>query len=123
MDLAVWGSGKPYREFLHVNDMADACVFVMENVDFNDLTKDMTEIRNTHINVGTGKDLTISDLVHMIKELTGFAGTISFDSSKPDGTPKKLMSADKLRGLGWQYKIELKDGLASTIDWYKGQNT
>jgi GDP-L-fucose synthase len=119
VSLAVWGSGKPFREFLHVNDMADACVHVMENVNFSDLIKDMTEIKNTHINVGTGKDLTIAELAHMIKEIVGFKGKIKFDASKPDGTPKKLLSVEKLEALGWKYKIELRDGLSSTIEWYK----
>lgn len=119
VELAVWGSGKPYREFLHVNDMADACVHVMENVNFSDLTKGMTEIKNTHINIGTGKDLTIAELAAMIKEIVGFKGIINFDPSKPDGTPKKLLSVSKLESLGWKYKIELEEGLSSTIDWYR----
>lgn len=117
--LGVWGSGTPMREFLHVDDMADACVFVMEKINFADVSKDMTEIKNTHINVGTGSDVTINDLAHMIKELVGFAGTIEFDPSKPDGTMRKLMSVEKLERLGWKHTIELKEGLRQTVEWYQ----
>lgn len=116
--LTLWGTGTPYREFLHVDDMADGCVFVMNSVDFSDLTKDMKEIKNTHINIGYGSDLTISDIAHMIKKIVDFKGVINFDSSKPDGTPRKLMSSDKIHSLGWRHKIELEDGLKNTIDWY-----
>jgi len=119
--LKVWGTGTPYREFMHVDDMADACVFVMNNVDFKDLSKDMAEIRNAHLNVSTGTDVTIKEITGMIKEAVGFEGEIEFDPSKPDGTPRKLMSPDKLAALGWKYKIELKDGLQKTVDWYREQ--
>lgn len=116
--LYVWGSGKPMREFLHVDDMADACVFVIENVNWNDVSKDKNEIKNTHINIGTGSDITINELAHMIKEIIGFNGNIEFDATKPDGTMRKLMSVDKINNLGWRHRIELKDGLRSTIKWY-----
>lgn len=119
--LKVWGSGKPYREFLHVDDMAAACVFVMENINFRDVTEG-TEIRNTQLNVGTGSDVTIGELAHMIKEIVGFNGSIEFDTSKPDGTMKKLLSVDKLNKLGWSHTIELKDGLRQTIEWYIESN-
>lgn len=117
--LRLWGTGKPFREFLHVDDMAAACVFIMENVDFKDVSGSGPEIKNTHINVGTGTDLSIHDLAMLVKELVGFEGVIDFDSSKPDGTPRKLLSVDKLHGLGWQHKIELREGIGRTIDWYK----
>jgi GDP-L-fucose synthase len=116
--LKVWGSGKPRREFLHVDDMAAACVFVMNNVNFADLTADQTEVRNTHINIGTGSDITIDELVHMIREIIGFKGDIAFDASKPDGTMRKLTSVEKLNKLGWRHSIELEQGLAQTINWY-----
>jgi GDP-L-fucose synthase len=116
--LRVWGTGKPYREFLHVDDMADACVFVMNNVNFSDLAQKEGEIKNTQINIGTGKDLTIRELAELIKELVGFKGSFEFDPTKPDGTMRKLMSVDKLNRLGWKHKIELNDGLKRTIDWY-----
>lgn len=119
--LRLWGTGKPYREFLHVDDMAAACVFVLENIDFKDLTKDMKEVKNTHINVGYDSDVTIKQLAEMIKEIVGFTGDIRFDVSDLDGTPRKLMSSAKLHGLGWQHKIQLKDGLTRTIAWYKEQ--
>jgi GDP-L-fucose synthase len=119
--LKVWGTGKPYREFLHVDDMAEACVFVMNNVNFSDLSKGMTEIRNTQINIGTGKDLTINELAHMIKDIIGFTGTIEFDATKPDGTMRKLLSVDKLNQLGWTHKIEVKEGLKSVAHWYIDQ--
>ncbi len=120
--IKVWGTGKPYREFLHVDDMAEACVFVMNNVNFTDVSKDMKEIRNTHINIGSGSDVTIDELAHMIKNIVGFHGAIEFDPSKPDGTMRKLMSADKINALGWKHSIDLDDGLKRTIKWYQEQN-
>lgn len=119
--LALWGSGKPYREFMHVNDMADACIHIINNVDFADLSKDMKEIKNTHINIGTGKDCTIKELAELVKGTVGFKGDIEFDTTKPDGTPRKLLSVDKLASLGWKYKIELPDGIKMAVDWYKNQ--
>lgn len=116
--LKVWGSGKPRREFLHVDDMAAACVFVMNNVNFADLAAGQTEIRNTHINIGTGSDVTIDELAHMIKDIVGFKGNIAFDPTKPDGTMRKLTSVEKLNNLGWTHRIELKEGLEKTINWY-----
>jgi len=121
VELALWGSGKPYREFMHVNDMADACIHIMNNVGFEDLSKDMDEIRNTHINIGTGKDCTIKELAHMVKDAVGFNGEIVFDTTKPDGTPRKLLSVHKLHGLGWKHKIELPEGIKMAVSWYKDQ--
>ena len=120
--LKVWGTGTPYREFLHVDDMAEGCVFVMNNVDFADVSKDMKEIKNTHINIGTGSDVTISELAHMIKDIVGFKGSIEFDTSKPDGTPRKLMSSDKINALGWKHKIDLETGMKQVVNWYREQN-
>lgn len=117
--LNVWGTGKPYREFMHVEDMAEACVFVMNNVDFKDLAGDVKEIKNTHINLGTGSDVTISELVHKIKDIVGFKGTIAFDPTKPDGTPRKLLDVGKINRLGWKHKIDLDNGLRQTVEWYK----
>lgn len=117
--LKVWGSGKPYREFLHSDDMAEACVYVMNNVDFTDVSKGMKEVRNTHINLGTGKDITIRELVEMIKEIVGAQAVIEFDTSKPDGTFRRYMDVNKVHDLGWHHKIEIEEGLRNTIEWYK----
>ena len=119
--LKLWGTGKPYREFMHVDDMADACIHIMNNVSFAELAKGQKEIKNTHINIGTGKDVTIRELAELIKDYVGFDGELAFESTKPDGTPRKLVSVDKLHKLGWSHKIELEDGVRSTIDWYKKQ--
>lgn len=117
--LSVWGSGRPYREFLHSDDMAEACVYVMNHVDFADLSQGMAEVRNTHINLGTGQDITIAELVGMIAELVGTRATIEFDTSKPDGTFRRYMDVDKIHQLGWKHKIELREGLKKTIAWYR----
>lgn len=117
--LSAWGSGKPYREFMHVDDMAEACVFVINNVNFKDLTKDVDEIKNTHINLGTGLDVTIKELLYKIKEIVGFGGNIEFDATKPDGTARKLLDVSKINNLGWHNKIDLDAGLKQTINWYK----
>jgi GDP-L-fucose synthase len=117
--ISLWGTGSPYREFLYVDDLADACVFVMNNIDFKDLspkhsatsTKPDADVKNTHINIGTGKDLTIRDLALLIKETIGFRGQLSWDSSKPDGTYRKLLDVSKIHKLGWKEKISLKDGI------------
>ena len=99
--------------------MADACIYVMQNVDFKDLTKDKKEIRNTHINIGTGKDISIKDLAHLIAGETSYEGKIYFDSSKPDGTMKKLTDVTKINSLGWKHKIEIDEGVRKMLDWYK----
>jgi len=116
--LSLWGTGKPMREFMHSTDMAAACVYVMENINFSDLSIGMAEIRNTHLNVSTGSDLSIKDLALLIKAHIGFEGEIEFDATKPDGTMRKLMSPDKLAKLGWMYSIKLEDGLKTVIDDY-----
>ncbi|MDH5560455.1 MAG: GDP-L-fucose synthase [Deltaproteobacteria bacterium] len=107
-EVIVWGTGKPKREFLHVEDMADACVFLMEKMDCQDL-----------INIGSGKDITIKDLSILIGEVTGFKGKIVFDTTKPDGTPQKLLDVSKINLLGWKAKIGLKEGIERTYKWYQ----
>jgi GDP-L-fucose synthase len=109
--VEIWGSGVPRREFLYSEDMADACVFIMENVNFHDLIKDKNEIRNTHINIGTGEDLTIKELAELIKKIVGFEGEFAFDATKPDGTMQKLSNVSKLSDLGWRYKTTLESGI------------
>jgi len=99
-EVVVWGSGSPMREFLFADDLADACYFLMENYDEPNL-----------INIGTGVDLTIKDLALLIKKVVGYDGELSFDSTKPDGTPRKLMDVSKLHGLGWQHQIDLEEGI------------
>jgi len=116
--VELWGTGKPMREFLWSEDMADACVFVMEKVNFKDVSKDMKEIRNTHINIGTGKDITIKDLSTLIAETIGYTGDILFDANKPDGTMKKLTDVSKINGLGWKHKINIDIGLKKVYEWY-----
>lgn len=116
--VELWGSGTPMREFLWSEDMADACVFVMQNVDFADLSKDKKETRNTHINIGTGKDMTIKDLARLIAEKTDYRGKILFDSSKPDGTMKKLTDVSKLNALGWRHSVEIEEGVKKALRWY-----
>ena len=114
--ITIWGTGKALREFLHVDDMARACVHVMN------LPKDeyqaVTEPRLSHINVGSGVDCSIAELVSTIGEVTGFEGKIEYDTSKPDGAPRKLMDNTKLRNLGWQPQISLKEGLQDAYQWY-----
>lgn len=113
----VWGSGEPRREFLHVEDMAEACVFVMEleTQSYQANTQPML----SHINVGTGEDLTIRQLAETMAKVTGYQGKITFDRSKPDGTPRKLLDVSRLRGMGWQSAINLEDGLSSTYQWFR----
>ena len=116
--VELWGTGKPMREFLWSEDMADACVFVMQNINFNELVGSKSEIRNTHINIGTGKDISIKDLAHLIAGETSYEGKIYFDSSKPDGTMKKLTDPSKLNGLGWKHQVEIEEGVERIFEWY-----
>ncbi|KAM1243318.1 hypothetical protein ACFX2G_035592 [Malus domestica] len=106
-EVVVWGTGSPLREFLHVDDLADGVVFMMES--YSGLE---------HVNVGSGKEVTIKELAELVKEVVGFGGRLVWDSTKPDGTPRKLMDSSKLAGLGWTPKISLKDGLVDTYSWY-----
>ncbi|MDP2485789.1 GDP-L-fucose synthase [Pseudoalteromonas marina] len=114
--VVAWGSGKPMREFLHVDDMAAASIYVM-NLN-NETYQANTQEMLSHINVGTGVDCTIRELVETVAQVVGFNGTIEFDATKPDGSPRKLMDVSRLKDLGWQYSIDLKQGLASTYDWF-----
>lgn len=115
-EVVIWGTGSPQREFLHVYDMAKACIHVM-NINNNLYKKNTTEMLS-HINIGTGQDCTIKELAETVSEVTGFKGKIIFDSSKPDGTPRKLLDIHRLESLGWSHSINLKDGLDQTYNWY-----
>jgi GDP-L-fucose synthase len=106
--VVVWGSGKPFREFLHVDDLADVCLFLMNNYNSSEI-----------INIGTGKDLSIAELAHLIKDTVGYQGEVVFDTSKPDGTPRKLLDVSKLFAMGWKPRITLKEGITATYNWYQ----
>jgi len=116
--LDLWGSGRPLREFLWSEDMADASVHVLLNVSFADVVKGKNEVRNTHINVGTGIELSIAELAEMIRSTVGYDGEICWDASKPDGTMRKLCNVDKLHSLGWRHKVELPEGIKRLYEWY-----
>ena len=119
VQVEIWGTGSPMREFLWSEEMADACVFVMENIDFEDLKpKNTKEIRNCHINIGTGKEISIGDVARLIKKTAGFEGDLYFNADKPDGTMKKLTDVSKLNALGWHHKIDIEEGVQKMIDWY-----
>jgi GDP-L-fucose synthase len=105
--VGLWGSGSPLREFLHVDDLAAACLHLLENYD-----------DPRPINVGTGTDLSIKELAEMVRSVVGFEGDIMWDSSKPDGTPRKLLDTSRITALGWSPRIELRDGIAATYEWY-----
>jgi len=115
-EVVAWGSGKPMREFLHVDDMAAASIYVM-HLDQSTYEANTDEMLS-HINVGTGIDCSIRELVETVAKVVGFEGDIAFDASKPDGAPRKLMDVDRLKGLGWKYSIDLEQGLASTYKWF-----
>ena len=110
-EVVVWGTGAPKREFLYVDDLADACIFLMNNYDNSEI-----------INIGTDEDISIKELAEMIKEITGFTGEINWDASKPDGTPRKLLDVSKLHNLGWKHQINLPDGILSVYEWYQSVN-
>ena len=133
--VEIWGSGKPKREFLWSEDMADACVHLMEHVDFNDVVLNNNKImsgveedkpsidgnqpiRNTHINIGTGKDISVKQLAEIIKEVVDYRGGLYFNTSKPDGTMRKLTDSSKLENLGWKYSVELEEGIKRMYNWY-----
>lgn len=105
--VAVWGTGQPRREFLHVDDLADASVFLMQNYNSSEI-----------VNVGTGKDISIRELAEMVRDVIGFAGNIEWDASKPDGTPRKLLDVSRLHALGWRAERPLRQGIAETYEWY-----
>jgi GDP-L-fucose synthase len=117
--VEIWGSGKPMREFLWSEDMADACIFLLENRNFKDTYTSTTDIRNTHINIGTGSDISIKELAETIKKTISFKGAFLFNIEKPDGTMKKLTDVSKLNELGWKQKISLIEGINSLYKWYK----
>lgn len=108
--MHVWGSGQPRREFLHVDDLADACIYLMQNYDSSEI-----------LNVGTGSDLTISELAEMIRGIVGYKGEIRFDTSRPDGTPRKLLDVTRMRQTGWTPRIDLETGIRSTYKWYRNR--
>jgi GDP-L-fucose synthase len=117
--VEIWGTGKPIREFLWSEEMAEASVFVMENVDFKDVRGEGNEVRNCHINIGTGKEITIKGLVDLICKTVGYKGEIYFNATKPDGTIRKLTDVSKLHSLGWHHKIDVEEGVKKLYDWYR----
>jgi len=135
-NVEIWGSGKPFREFLWSEEMADACVFLMENVNFVDVlglqpttlpqqqatNSQQPEIRNTHTNIGTGKEISVKCLAELVKEKVGFKGNLTFNTSKPDGTMRKLTDPSKLNKLGWNHKINLEEGVKKIYNWYSNNN-
>ena len=112
--VKIWGTGKPYREFMFVDDLADAVYFLFNKINAEDLYGNNL----THINIGTGEDISIAELSKMIKRITGFNGEIVYDSSKPDGTPKKLLDVSRLHKFGWKHKTNLEEGIKLTYNWY-----
>lgn len=129
VSVEIWGTGAPMREFLWSEEMADACVYLMENTNFEDIISvnqwqnqcpsvDKKEIRNQHINIGTGKEISVRDLAYLIKEKIGFGGELVFNTSKPDGTMRKLTDPSKIHALGWHHKIEIGEGIEKLYRWY-----
>lgn len=112
-EVVIWGSGTPRREFLYVDDLAKGCVFLMEGKDAADIGE--------FVNIGTGTDVTIRELAEMLKDIVGFNGTIAYDSSKPDGAPRKLLDVSRLSSLGWSFETPLEEGLRKTYEWFKGR--
>jgi len=117
-EVVAWGTGSPRREFLYVDDMADGCLFLMNN--FNP-SKEQNEQGDIFFNLGTGTDVAIKELTEIVKQVVGFKGEIVWDTTKPDGTPQKLQDINKMQALGWQAKINLIEGIKKTYDWYVGQ--
>jgi GDP-L-fucose synthase len=115
-EVMVWGTGKAMREFLYVDDMAQALLFILELDEQTYQTN--TQPMLSHINIGTGKDITIKEMAETMKEVVGFEGELTFDTTKPDGAPRKLIDVTKLENMGWEYSVDLKDGLSKTYDWY-----
>lgn len=124
VQVELWGSGKPMREFLWSQEMGDATVFVMESVNFFDLVDVIhgREIKNTHINIGTGIEISIKDVANLVKEIVEFSGSLWFNTDKPDGTMRKLSDVSKLNSLGWQHQVEIQDGLKLMYAWYTEYN-
>lgn len=116
--ITLWGTGEVYREFLYVDDLADACVYLMEEID----AKEMKKISPDYfVNIGTGKDITIKELAKLIKEIVGYKGKIIHDTTKPDGTPRKLLDVSKINELGWRYRIELDNGIRRVLSLFRGE--
>jgi len=113
-NVTIWGTGKPLREFLFVDDLAEAIIFMLENVDADNLYN----LGITHLNIGSGKDISISDLAILVAKIIGYDGQIEYDISKPDGTPRKLMDVSRINSLGWKYKTELEEGIKKTYEWF-----
>jgi GDP-L-fucose synthase len=125
VSVEIWGSGAPLREFLWSEEMAEACLFVMETVNFSDLVSSeptansqQPETRNTHINIGTGREISIKQLAFLIKDIIGFKGNLHFDRSKPDGTMRKLTDPSKIHALGWHHQIDVDEGVKKLYNWY-----
>jgi len=123
--VELWGTGAPLREFLWSEEMADASVFCMEKVNFEDLVQktadgSVVDVRNTHINIGTGNEISIKELAYLIKKAVGFEGELKFNSSKPDGTMRKLTNCEKLHSLGWHHEVEINEGIQRMYSWYLG---
>lgn len=116
--IELWGSGKPLREFLWSEDMADACVYTMEHIHFRDLIENNQEIRNCHINIGSGEEISIAGIAELVKETIEYKGDIKFNPEKPDGTMRKLMDSSKLNRLGWQHKVHIEKGVEKLFQWY-----
>lgn len=110
-EVVLWGTGEPFREFLHVDDLADACLYLMERYDYAQVGE--------LVNIGTGVDMTIKDLADLVRKVVGFSGSIRFDSSKPSGTPRKLLDVSKMKSLGWESRIRIEDGVSDTVKWYQ----
>ena len=121
VQVEIWGTGNPRRELLWSEEMADATVFIMERVSFSNIVAGMNskDIRNTHINIGTGKDTSIKDIAYLVKGKTGFTGELWFNAEKPDGTMKKLTDVAKLHSLGWRHRIEIDEGVERIYNWYR----
>ncbi len=118
--VTLWGTGRPLREFLWSEEMADASVYVMERIDFDDLRGSGSEVRNCHINIGTGEEISIGDLAQLIVRTVGYEGELRFDASKPDGTPRKLCDVTRLHRLGWHHRIGIEEGVDKLYRWYRG---
>ncbi len=116
--IEIWGSGNPLREFLWSDDLADACLYLMQNINFKDLYNNNKEIRNTHINIGSGEEFSIKNLAMLIKNIVGYKGEFMFNKAKPDGTFKKLIDNSKIRSLGWKHKVTLSEGVKRIYSWY-----
>ena len=114
-EVILWGTGNPKREFLFVDDLAEAIVFLLENIN----AEDIYEKGISQINIGTGEDLTINELAEIIKNIIGYTGNITYDSSKPDGTPRKLMDVTRIHNLGWKHKTSLEDGIKKSYEYFK----